>query len=133
MGLLAATLLKLCRASFNFLCSNKAEPKLEDFYQKGTEQKAAGFVVYGPATVFVLTTGRGVNMFTLDNSIGEFVLTTEGCRIPEETTEYAINMANKRFWEAPMLLLIALKAIGSLKIVRACFVCGSTTSGEQGQ
>lgn len=81
----------------------KAEPKLEDYYQNGTEQKASGFVVYGPATVFVLTTGQGVNMFTLDNSIGEFVLTTEGCTIPEETTEYAINMANKRFWEEPML------------------------------
>jgi fructose-1,6-bisphosphatase I len=81
----------------------KAEPKLEDYYQKGTEQKASGFVVYGPATVFVLTTGQGVNMFTLDNTIGEFVLTTEGCTIPEETTEYAINMANKRFWEEPML------------------------------
>ena len=49
-----------------------------------------------------LTTGKGVNMFTLDNSIGEFVLTTEGCKIPEDTTEYAINMANKRFWEEPM-------------------------------
>jgi fructose-1,6-bisphosphatase I len=81
----------------------KAEPKLEDFYQSGGEQKAAGFVVYGPATVLVLTTGQGVNMFTLDNSIGEFVLTTEGCQVPEDTTEYAINMANKRFWEEPML------------------------------
>ena len=80
----------------------RAEPKLEDYYQKGVEQKAAGFVVYGPATVLVLTTGKGVNMFTLDNSIGEFVLTTEGCKIPEDTTEYAINMANKRFWEEPM-------------------------------
>ena len=80
----------------------RAEPRLEDYYQKGVEQKAAGFVVYGPATVLVLTTGKGVNMFTLDNSIGEFVLTTEGCKIPEDTTEYAINMANKRFWEEPM-------------------------------
>lgn len=84
----------------------KAEPTLNDFYQKGTEQKAAGFVVYGPATVLVLTTGQGVNMFTLDSSIGEFVLTTEGCKIPEDTTEYAINMANKRFWEEPMLQYI---------------------------
>ncbi len=81
----------------------KAEPDLKDFFQKGIEQKAAGFVVYGPATVLVLTTGQGVNMFTLDNAIGEFVLTTEGCKIPEDTTEYAINMANKRFWEEPML------------------------------
>jgi len=77
-------------------------PKLNDYLQKGTEQKAAGFVVYGPATVFVLTTGQGVQMFTLDNTIGEFVLTSEAVQIPEETTEYAINMANRRFWETPM-------------------------------
>ncbi len=81
----------------------KEKPKKEDFMQKGTEQKAAGFVVYGPSTVLVLTTGQGVNMFTLDSQIGEFVLTTEGVSIPEDTTEYAINMANKRFWEEPML------------------------------
>ncbi len=80
----------------------KETPELDDYLQKGAEQKAAGFVVYGPATVFVLTTGQGVHMFTLDNSIGEFVLTTESVKIPEETTEYAINMANRRFWDAPM-------------------------------
>ena len=80
----------------------KAEPKLEDYLQNGDQQKAAGFVVYGPSTVLVLTTGQGVNMFTLDNTIGEFVLTTEGCRIPEDTTEFAINLSNKRFWEKPM-------------------------------
>ena len=80
----------------------KEAPKLEDYMQNGTEQVAAGFVVYGPSTVLVLTTGQGVNMFTLDSSIGEFVLTTEGVSIPEDTTEYAINMANRRFWDEPM-------------------------------
>ena len=80
----------------------KEAPKLEDYLQNGDQQKAAGFVVYGPSTVLVLTTGQGVNMFTLDNSIGEFVLTTEGVSIPEDTTEYAINMANRRFWDEPM-------------------------------
>jgi len=77
-------------------------PKSEDYLQNGVEQVAAGFVVYGPSTVFVLTTGQGVNMFTLDNTIGEFVLTTEGVSIPEDTTEYAINMANRRFWDESM-------------------------------
>jgi len=80
----------------------KEAPKLEDYMQNGTKQTAAGFVVYGPSTVLVLTTGQGVNMFTLDNTIGEFVLTTEGVSIPEDTTEYAINMANRRFWDEPM-------------------------------
>ena len=80
----------------------KETPKLGDYLQAGTEQKAAGFVVYGPSTVFVLTTGNGVHMFTLDGTIGEFVLTTEGVSIPEDTTEYAINMANRRFWDESM-------------------------------
>jgi len=80
----------------------KADPELKDYLKKGTEQKAAGFVVYGPATVLVLTTGQGVNLFTLDRAIGEFVLTTEGVTIPEDTTEFAINLSNKRFWEKPM-------------------------------
>ena len=80
----------------------RAEPALEDYLQNGTEQRAAGFVVYGPSTVLVLTTGQGVNMFTLDNSIGEFVLTSEAVKIPEDTEEFAINLSNKRFWETPM-------------------------------
>lgn len=80
----------------------RAEPALEDYQQNGTQQRAAGFVVYGPSTVLVLTTGQGVNMFTLDNSIGEFVLTKEGVEIPEDTKEFAINLSNKRFWEEPM-------------------------------
>ena len=80
----------------------KADPEKNDYIQNGTQQKAAGFVVYGPATVMVLTTGQGVNMFTLDNAIGEFVLTSEGVEIPEDTKEYAINMSNRRFWEEPM-------------------------------
>ena len=80
----------------------RAEPSLNDYHQKGTQQRAAGFVVYGPSTVLVLTTGQGVNMFTLDNSIGEFVLTKEGVEIPEDTKEFAINLSNKRFWEEPM-------------------------------
>lgn len=80
----------------------KADPVLSDFMQDGTKQKAAGFVVYGPSTVLVLTTGQGVNMFTLDNRIGEFVLTKQGVSIPADTKEYAINMSNQRFWEKPM-------------------------------
>jgi len=78
------------------------DPALEDFLQKGTEQVAAGFVVYGPSTVLVLTTGTGVNTFTLDHRIGEFVLTEEGVTVPEETKEFSINLSNQRFWEKPV-------------------------------
>lgn len=75
---------------------------LEDFLQKGTEQICAGFVLYGPATMMILTTGQGVNGFTLDQDIGEFVLTHRNMTVPEDTAEFAINMSNQRFWEPPV-------------------------------
>ena len=73
-----------------------------DFLQAGTEQVAAGYVVYGPQTMLVLTTGNGVNGFTLDRSTGTFVLTHPGMRIPETAREFALNMSNQRHWEAPV-------------------------------
>jgi len=78
------------------------EPTAEAFLQPGTRQVAAGYAVYGPSTVLVLTLGDGVNVFTLDREIGSFVLTQRGARIPEDTGEFAINMSNWRHWEAPM-------------------------------
>jgi fructose-1,6-bisphosphatase I len=83
-------------------CREGADPELEDFLRKGTEQVCAGFVLYGPSTMMVLTTGHGVNAFTLDQDIGEFILTHPNMRIPEETREFAINMSNQRFWEEPV-------------------------------
>ncbi len=74
--------------------------------QKGTEQVASGFVVYGPSTTLVLTTGNGVSMFILDNAIGEYTLVRDQVTIPEDTAEFAINMSNKRFWEAPVVSYI---------------------------
>lgn len=73
-----------------------------DFLQPGTSQVAAGFAFYGPATILVLTTGQGVNGFTLDHDIGEFILTHPRMTIPEETQEFAINASNSRFWEPPV-------------------------------
>lgn len=78
------------------------EPKAEDFLQPGTEQVAAGYALYGPSTMLVITTGNGVNGFTLDPSIGEFILTHEKMQIPEDTQEFAINASNRRFWEPAM-------------------------------
>lgn len=74
-------------------------PTEEDFLQKGVNQVAAGFVLYGPSTILILTTGNGVNGFTLDRDVGEFFLTHPNMRIPEETGEFAINMSNQRFWD----------------------------------
>ncbi len=77
-------------------------PTVEDFKQKGTEQVCAGFCVYGPTTMMILTTGNGVAGFTLDHDVGEFILTHPNMTIPEDTAEFAINMSNQRFWEAPV-------------------------------
>jgi fructose-1,6-bisphosphatase I len=78
------------------------EPKSEDFLQPGTKQVAAGYTIYGPSTVLVLTVGDGAHMFTLDREQGSFVLTEMNVRIPEDTAEFAINMSNARHWEAPV-------------------------------
>ena len=80
-----------------------ATPTAEDFLQPGINQVCAGFCIYGPTTIMVLTTGNGVNGFTLDGDIGEFILTHPDMRIPQDTAEFAINMSNQRFWEAPVL------------------------------
>ncbi len=77
-------------------------PNLEAFKQPGVHQVAAGYALYGPSTMMVLTTGNGVNGFTLDQDIGEFILTHPDMTIPEDTREFAINASNMRFWEAPV-------------------------------
>jgi fructose-1,6-bisphosphatase I len=73
-----------------------------DFYQAGQHQVAAGYALYGPSTMLILTLGSGVDVFTLDRDLGEFILTSEGLEIPADTQEFAINMSNQRHWEAPM-------------------------------
>ena len=75
---------------------------VEAFLQPGVKQVCAGYAIYGPSTMLVLTTGHGVNGFTLDPNVGEFVLTHENMTIPPDTREFAINMSNYRFWEAPV-------------------------------
>lgn len=80
-----------------------SEPATEaDFLQPGKNQVAAGYVLYGPSTMLVFTTGNGVNMFTLDVEQGEFILTRENVKVDDETQEFAINMSNQRFWSEAM-------------------------------
>ena len=71
------------------------------FLQAGRKQVASGYVLYGTCAVLTLTTGNGVNMFTLSHT-GDFILTRENVQIPEQTQEFAINMSNQRFWEPAM-------------------------------
>jgi len=74
----------------------------EDFLQKGKYQVAAGYALYGPATMLVLSVGTGVHGFTLDPSFGDFILTHRDLRLPTETSEFAINASNSRFWDPPV-------------------------------
>jgi fructose-1,6-bisphosphatase I len=78
------------------------EPTEQDFLQPGAQQVAAGYAVYGPQTMLVLTTGNGVHCFTLDREMGSWVLTQSDMQIPDTTKEFAINMSNKRHWHAPV-------------------------------
>ena len=73
-----------------------------DFLQPGATQVAAGYAIYGPATMLVLTVGNGVAAFTLNPNLGEFVLSRVKIQVPAETTEFAINSSNARFWEPPV-------------------------------
>jgi fructose-1,6-bisphosphatase len=77
-------------------------PTSADFLQSGTQQLAAGYALYGPTSVLVITTGHGVHGFTLDREIGAYTLTHPEMRIPEETCEFAIDASNERFWEPPI-------------------------------
>ncbi|AHE99762.1 class 1 fructose-bisphosphatase [Thioalkalivibrio paradoxus] len=79
------------------------QPTTEDFLKPGAEQCAAGYCLYGPSTMMVFATrDRGAQMFTLDKDFGEFLLTHENVQIPEDTSEFAINASNSRFWEPPV-------------------------------
>ena len=73
-----------------------------DFLQPGATQVAAGYALYGPTTMLVLTVGNGVSGFTLDPNLGEFVLTHPDIALPADTHEFAINSSNSRFWEPPV-------------------------------
>ncbi|ASR43056.1 fructose-bisphosphatase [Xanthomonas citri pv. mangiferaeindicae] len=77
------------------------------FLQAGRTQVAAGYCLYGPSTMLVLTIGHGTHAFTLDREQGSFVLTRADLRIPETTREFAINMSNQRHWEAPTQAYVA--------------------------
>jgi fructose-1,6-bisphosphatase I/sedoheptulose-1,7-bisphosphatase len=74
----------------------------KDFLQPGQQQVAAGYALYGPTTMLVLTVGNGAAGFTLDPNLGEFMLTHPKLQVPSDTQEFAINASNSRFWEAPI-------------------------------
>lgn len=89
------------------------KPTEQDFLQPGSKQVAAGYAIYGPQTMLVVTTGQGVNCFTLDREMGSWVLTARNMRIPEETQEFAINASNARHWYPPVTRYIDELLAGS--------------------
>ena len=86
---------------FSVLTKPEGRLNTESFMQKGRDQVAAGYVLYGPQTQLVFTLKHGVFVFTL-NENNEFVLTKENPEVPASTKEFAINMSNSRHWQAPM-------------------------------
>jgi len=79
--------------------SDRPYVTLEDFLQKGTEQVAAGYFIYGPSTMLVYTTGNGVDGFTLDPSVGEFLLSHPNIKIPESGKVYSVNESYTAYWD----------------------------------
>jgi len=79
-----------------------AAPCALDYLQPGQRQVAAGYAIYGPATMLVISVGKGTHGFTLDREIGNFILTHPDLQIPADSSEFAINSSNARFWEPPV-------------------------------
>jgi fructose-1,6-bisphosphatase len=77
-------------------------PVAADYLVAGRNQLAAGYAIYGPSTMLVLTVGKGTHGFTLDREVGNFILTHPDMQVPEDTSEFAINASNERFWEPPV-------------------------------
>ena len=86
---------------FSVLKKPQGSLHAESFLQKGSEQVAAGYVLYGVQTLLVLTFKHGVNVFTLNHD-NEWVETQSSMSILAQTAEFAINMSNQRHWEAPV-------------------------------
>ncbi|WP_045222955.1 class 1 fructose-bisphosphatase [Desulfonatronum thioautotrophicum] len=74
---------------------------MADILQKGTQQVAAGYIIYGSSTMLVYTTGKGVHGFTLDPSIGEFLLSHPDIQIPERGKIYSANEGYRHYWDQP--------------------------------
>ncbi len=87
---------------FSILPAKNYVTQAADFMQAGTQQVAAGYVLYGPSTMLVLTVGAGVVFFTFNPDSQEFVLTAENIQVAADTQEFAINASNQRHWEEPV-------------------------------
>ncbi|PPS07547.1 hypothetical protein GOBAR_AA13094 [Gossypium barbadense] len=84
-----------------YMVKDDHEPTLADVLQPGKQMVAAGYCMYGSSCTLVLSTGKGVNGFTLDPSLGEFILTHPDIRIPKKGKIYSVNEGNAKNWDGP--------------------------------
>ncbi|GJV79314.1 fructose-1,6-bisphosphatase, cytosolic [Tanacetum coccineum] len=84
-----------------YMIKDGDDPSLEDVLQPGKNMLAAGYCMYGSSCTFVLSTGSGVNGFTLDPSLGEFILTHPDIKIPKKGKIYSVNEGNAKNWDGP--------------------------------
>ncbi|XP_027332617.1 fructose-1,6-bisphosphatase, cytosolic-like [Abrus precatorius] len=84
-----------------YMVKDEAKVSLEDALQPGSGMLAAGYCMYGSSCTFVLSTGNGVNGFTLDPSLGEFILTHTNIKIPRKGKIYSVNEGNAKNWDEP--------------------------------
>jgi fructose-1,6-bisphosphatase I len=102
VGLTVGTFFSILRAP-----DGVSEPTPADFLQPGRRQVAAGYVLFGPVSMMVITLGAGVQGFTLDREAGAYTLTHPNMRIPDQSTEFAIDAANEPFWEESVRRYVA--------------------------
>jgi fructose-1,6-bisphosphatase len=102
VGLPVGTFFSILRAP-----EDVSEPLAADFLQPGRRQVAAGYLLFGPLAMMVITTGAGVHGFTLDREAGAYTLTHPNMRVPTETRDFAIDTANEPHWEAPVRRYVA--------------------------
>lgn len=84
-----------------YMVKDKENPSLDDVLRPGKDMLAAGYCMYGSSCTLVLSTGNGVNGFTLDPSLGEFILTHPNIKIPEKGKIYSVNEGNAKNWDEP--------------------------------
>ncbi|KAL5195293.1 Fructose-1,6-bisphosphatase, cytosolic [Glycine soja] len=89
-----------------YLIKEDHEPTVEDVLQPGKNMLAAGYCMYGSSCTLVLSTGSGVNGFTLDPSLGEFILTHPDIKIPKKGKIYSVNEGNAKNWDGPTTMYV---------------------------
>lgn len=94
---LLGTIFSITRSTFN-----PTESTQKEFLKTGRSIIAAGYVLYGPSTMLVLSTGNGTHIYTLDATHGGFLLTRPNVSIPNDTQEYSFNMSNQHKWSTPV-------------------------------